>query len=265
MVARWKRSIASVLASYPFRQILGSVSKSPGGRRFLNRIAGTSGVYDSVDDARAVILRTRLAGHNHESLSDLHLRLGLRLSDYPVLFWLQKTKARLIFDFGGSVGNLYYAYKEHLAPQCFMWRVYDLPEVVDRGRRLAASQGASDLQFTADLAEARHSDVFLSSGSLHYWEGSIGDLLAGLQAQPEHVIINRCPLSEDLGPYWIIDRGPSTAFPSLIRNRNALIEEFLRRGYELADQWFDRGRSRQKLLFPHHSITAYSGLYFRRK
>ncbi|MBV9743653.1 MAG: methyltransferase, TIGR04325 family [Acidobacteriia bacterium] len=203
-----------------------------------------------------------LGGHEDPSLSENHSRT-LRESDYPVLHWLRTIGARRILDFGGSIGSLYYLYQNRLTPLPQEWLVCDLPCVAARGEELAVSRAACNLHFTSVLAEGSHCDVLLASGALHFWPKPVSCLFDEIGALAPHVLINRSPLTERAS-YAMVHGLPKIAVPAWVRNSRELIAEMEALGYTLIDRWLEPSRSLSFPLFPEHTVSAFSGLYFRR-
>src|SRR5262249_49956195 len=96
-----------------------------------------------------------------------------REGDYAALFHLAKAlpEIRLVFDLGGSVGNLFYCYVKYLdMPAGLVWTVYDLPDTLTLGEQTAKANKEQRLRFTNELGDADGADLFVVSGALHYFE-----------------------------------------------------------------------------------------------
>ena len=209
------------------------------------------------------------AGHEHPDDVRFHTSMSdaVRESDYAILFHLVPLASglRRVFDFGGNVGNLFYSYQRKIDfPPGLLWTVYDLPVKNLLGEKLAAARAETRLRFTNTLAEASGSDVFIASGSLHYFEEPVHTILASLEDLPKHVFINRTPCSS--GPDLItVQDNRSYLVPCKLHSRTALIAGMQALGYELKSEWpvYER-----RLLVPTHpdlSARTYSGFYFRRQ
>src|SRR5215469_8685637 len=137
-------------------------------------------------------------GHEHPDDIAFHSSIAdtLRESDYPVLFYVAPFSAGLkkVFDLGGNVGNLFYAYNRELAfPTDMCWYVFDLPSKRTAGEALARQRNESRVRFSESLDEASGADLFIASGSLHYFESPLDQMLRSLSRLPQHVIVNRTP------------------------------------------------------------------------
>jgi putative methyltransferase (TIGR04325 family) len=258
------------LDSKPCRTLLIRFAELPFGKKILNRFSQTRGVFATFEEGWSVARKARLAGHEHPSEIDVHLQFSkaLRPSDYAVLYWLSKISDMelRIFDFGGNVGNLYYSYFTYLeGTRSLGWTVFDLPSVVKEGERIATERGATGLRFTTKLEDAASCNVLLVSGALHYWEGSVRTFLEQFRQQPDHVVVNRTPVHDEQPSFITVQRTAECAFPCIVRNVAAMIEEFAVSGYVMVDRWPAIERSLRMPLFPERTVQYYSGFYFRRQ
>jgi putative methyltransferase (TIGR04325 family) len=237
-------------------------------RTLLEGCLGFRRSFSSFAAAQACAARYIQAGHEHPDDIHFHTSIAgtLRESDYPVLFHLAPIASTLrsIFDFGGNVGNLFYSYERELHfPETLTWIVHDLPVKKILGAKLAAERGESRVHFATSIAEASGCDVFIASGSLHYFEQPLHQILATLDALPKHVFVNRTPCSpgEDL---ITAQDNRSYLVPCKLHSRSALVSGMHDLGYELRSEWpvYER-----RLLVPTHpelSARTYSGFYFVR-
>ena len=182
--------------------------------------------------------------------------------DYPVLFWLQSISPKKLFDYGGHTGAQFYAYSQYL--QCpIQWMIYDLPVVMEEGKKLQNERDAKGLGFTDDFSLASYCDVFLASGSLQYMEVSLAEKLSSLPSLPKHLIINKVPLYD--GPQFVtLQNGGVVYSPQFVFNRNEFISSLERLGYRLIDEWQVRTHHGNIPHFPEHSFPFHSGLYLSR-
>jgi putative methyltransferase (TIGR04325 family) len=235
-------------------------------RALLYQLARHRRPFDTMEEARAAAAKIGLGSHEEESNIQLHLKKGesARVSDYPVLFWLQKClgSARRILDLGGNVGNLFYCYEKYLVfPPDLIWTVYDLPRTVSTGRELAKQRNATKLEFTHQLANLEKYDLLLISGSMHYLEPSLLELLRGAGNRPRWVLINRVPLSQR-HEFYTVQKDPHIAVGCRIEKFDSVVSGMNTLGYDLTDHWPVPDRSVSLPLFPSHSIHSYSGLFF---
>jgi putative methyltransferase (TIGR04325 family) len=258
----------SLLQTSPLIASLSAVGSTTSGRRFLSRLAETKGVYRNLEEARKVAQKKSSNGHEHPDNIKLHFELStkLRLSDYPAMFWLERIcrPGVKVFDYGGSVGNLFYLYKDRVpALSSSDWIVYDLPRTIESGSRIAASRGEARLTFTNDLRDGKGADVLLASGSFHYWEDSVAKFLRQFERRPNHVLVNRTPFRLKGSTFYGVQAMASYAVAAIIRNRDDVIKAFEEDGYELADSWTVPDRVFRLPLFPDYAVE-YFGMYFRR-
>lgn len=261
--------VRSILSAGPFQSALGHMADLPLGVRALNRLNYSGGVFSSFEEAWAAAGRGKHAGHEHPDAVKIHLELskGLRPSDYPVLFWLLRISPRELhlFDYGGNAGNLYYSYSGYLREQVgqICWTVFDLPGVVQEGRRLGSERSAVGLRFADSPSQYRENEILLISGAFHYWEKSVAAFLGQFPALPRHIILNRSPVHQRQRSYITVQRTGTYAVPCIVRNEAELRSEFAAAGYVLMDQWLALELSLRMPLFPRHAVDHYSGFYFR--
>lgn len=230
---------------------------------------GFTRAFPSFAAAQASASKFIQSGHEHPDEIRFHTSISdtLRESDYPVLFHLHPllSELRHVFDFGGNVGNLFYSYQHKLNFRSdLLWTVYDLPVKKPLGEKLAVQRAETRVRFTNNLAAASGADVFIASGSLHYFEEPLYEILASLHIPPRHVFVNRTPLSN--GPDLItVQDNRSYLVPCKLHSRALLVTRMQALGYELRSEWPIHER---RLLIPTHPDLCarnYSGFYFVRK
>lgn len=264
--------IAKLLAIGPARRFIEHTGRRPTFRKIYERFSGAARFHVSMDAARDAIRRHRpeTRGHFEHELIDSNFLLSgrIRMSDYPVLYWMRDIAAQeklRIFDFGGGVGQTYLNYSQRLsADKLLSWIVQDLPEVVVRtdGKYLPDEDPAK-LSFTTRLSDASGSNLFLAAGALHYWERPIADLLEELGSRPEHFIVNRSPMTTSQPPFCTVQEGGYWAVACMVRNLEELTAEMKAEGYSLIDTWVDLEKSLTFPWLPAFSCS-YHGAYFRR-
>lgn len=243
----------------------------PPSRALLRRLNYPQVAFTNFADAWRAAGSDRHAGHDTDSI-DMHREMmhTLRASDPKVLKAMNEIAAQgslSVLDFGGNVGNIYYAYRPNL-PQilALRWVVVDLPAVTAAGAKLAQESNITELRFEDSLANVGGPfDVLLASGSLHYWEGSIASWLDAVGARPMHVIVNRSPVHPSRSTFVTVQQRPTFAVPCMVRNRDELIADFAASGYELVDRWAAPELSMTFTLFPGLSVNSYSGFHFRKR
>lgn len=264
-----------------FASFLILLGRRPTGRRFIVRLRswpairlvvdwflGFRKAFSSFEAAQACASHYIHAGHEHPDELDYHLSVSntLRESDYPVLFQLAPlaATAHRVFDLGGNAGNLFYSYEKRLNfPADLTWLIYDLPAQTALGQKIAAERGKSCLHFVQNLAAGYGSDVFISSGSLHYFPQPLDEILLSLGTLPAHVFVNRTPCSNADDLITVQDNG-TYLVPCKLHSRSKLIRRMENLCYRLIAQW---PVHELKLWVPTHpdfSPACYSGFYFRR-
>jgi putative methyltransferase (TIGR04325 family) len=235
----------------------------------LNGILGYHRAFDSFSEAITAAQPYAKGGHENPLGVTVHLSLAAvpRPSDYAALFHMQNliTGRFKVFDLGGNVGNLFYCYNKYLNfPLDLVWQVYELPDVIEKGQRIAAERGETRLRFTQNWSDASGADLLLASGSIHYFDPPVSQMVAKLPNKPSHILVNRSPLIE--GPATAtVQEGDDWRVGCILYNRAQVIAAFEAIGYELIDSWQAAERSLIIIGKPECSAAPYSGLYFRLK
>jgi putative methyltransferase (TIGR04325 family) len=262
------RIARSVARRRTAQSLLRAVARHPKGFQALNRWSMPHAVFDSFEEARSESARLYPASHEDQAIIDGNFALSLqrRSSDYPVLFWLShiaRTRPVRVFDFGGGAGQTFYQYEPLLGSLLGHWTVYELPMLVEQGRKIAAERGAKALRFTDSMRAAADHDVFLALGAIHYWEGSIAELARAHGGLPDHVIISRSPFRAQGSAFITLQTGAHWGVPCLVRNLRETIEEFAALGFATVDQWQVQEKTLHVPLLPDHE-APYEGLYLSR-
>jgi putative methyltransferase (TIGR04325 family) len=176
-------------------------------------------------------------------------------------------EVKSVLDIGGSVGNLFYCYSRYLRyPPGFTWTVFEVPETVAAGRRLAQEKDERRLRFVDRIEACDSVDAVVISGALHYFEELPPELTRSLRRRPQHVFINRTPVIDGPSAITIQDHEQYFAIsPARILSRGLLLQTMTDAGYELVDEWKAHELRLRIPLHPEASVPAYSGFYFRRK
>lgn len=230
-------------------------------------LAGYQHPFATLRDAEEAIARYTL--ENHSSLQNVEFHLAQaakpRPSDYAALFHLRQIMPdiRRVFDLGGNVGNLFYCYAKVLdfRPD-LVWTVLDLPKTRAIGERIARQWGEPRLRFTNDLEDADGADLFIASGSLHYFEQPLFERIAALEHRPRYILINRTPLT-DTTPVAAIQDAGSFLVACKLFNKRDLLHGFEAQGYEAVDDWAAEELSLVIPGYPEFSVPRYSGIFLQ--
>lgn len=228
------------------------------------------GRYDSYAQALADAPSTLPASYDIAQAGDLYLGRHdrIRISDYPVVYWLSQLFAsgsRSVFDLGGHIGVSYYGFARYLRyPPDMRWTVNDTDSTVAAGRAWASEHDQrGQLAFADSAAGSDGHDVLLSSGALQYLDYTLADLLRGLRAPPPHILVNLTPMHPQRGYFTLQHIGIAIcpyrvmAVPEFVASMQAL-------GYEVADAWESYERHLRVPFEPECSIDCYRGFYFRK-
>ena len=251
------------------RRVITRIRSVPAVSNILDLCLGFRKVFPSFAAAQACASKYIPSGHEHPDEIRFHTSISdvVRESDYPVLFHLAPLASEIhhVFDFGGNVGNLFYAYQSKLEfPPSLTWTIYDLPMKKPLAEKLARNRGETRVHFTNTLSEASGCDVFIASGSLHYFEEPLHEILRALDRLPKHVFANRTPFSAGSDIITVQDNH-SYLVPCKLHSRTALIAGMQTLGYELESEWPVHER---RLFVPTHpdlSTRTYLGFYFQKK
>ncbi len=246
----------------------------------LRFLVGYRRTFPSFGAAQDFARRFVPAGHEHPDVVAFHSSIAdtIRESDFPVLFYLAPLLSgfRKVFDLGGNVGNLFYAYqKEVNFPPELSWYVLDLPAEKMAGQELARQRNETRIRFADSLADASGCDLFIASGSLHYFEQPLDQMLLALGELPPHVIVNRTPcfrepaspansansFTEDM---ITVQDNRTYLVPCIIHNETKLVASMRKIGYTLRARWSVHERKLWVPLYPDRSSQLYSGFYFQK-
>lgn len=206
---------------------------------------------------------TKAAGRMYRGLLD-----ELRLCDYPAMHWLARlfadAQAR-VFDLGGHVGIVYYAFRRYLDyPSQLRWTVHDVPHVVHAGREWAAEHDVHrQLEFSVVAQEADGMDVLFTSGALQYLDYTLPELLGTLQRPPAHVLINLVPMHPTSGYFTLQNMGFAIC-PYRVMAAPEFVDAMEGLGYSVIDRWSILDREISVPFEPQCSIDQYTGMYLRR-
>src|SRR4029077_12619000 len=111
-----------------------------------------------------------------------------------------------------------------------------LPHKRPFAEKLALDRRETRIHFADNLAEANGSDVFIASGSLHYFDQPLHEILRALDSPPPHVFVNRTPFSTGNSLTTVQDNR-SYLVPSTLHSRPELISGMSDLRYELVSEW----------------------------
>lgn len=252
------------------RRIIARLRSSTPLLSLINYSLGYRRRFGSFEAAQACASKYLSGGHDDPDLTNYYRSMCGRLceSDYPVLFYLAPFAHRIrqVFDLGGNIGNIFYSYAKRLAfPPDLTWFVYDLPSLRAQGERIAAERAEARLHFINSFAPGQNSDLFIASGSFHYFDESLEALIQRLGGNlPEHVILNRTPCSSRADLITVQDNGNFLA-PCKLHSRARLLDGMARLGYGLVAEWPVFQLKLEVPMYPDWSARTYSGFYFRHR
>jgi putative methyltransferase (TIGR04325 family) len=202
--------------------------------------------YDNADSAQL---------YNHRVRMDPH--------DYPSLYWISRSLdegLKGVFDVGGAIGIKFLAFREHLRRHAdLLWRVQDVPAMVQHGRELANQRGdAEQLQFTDRFEDGEGMQILFASGVLQYLPKTLGELLSGDRKLPRRIVINTAAVHPEHQFFTVNSLG--TAFcPYRIQTQAGLVRGLTQLGYRLRESWINPDKPMTIPFRPDYSLNHYSG------
>lgn len=193
----------------------------------------------------------------------------IRVSDYPLLFWLQQALhdgVRNVFDLGGNIGVTYYGFARYIHyPPDLRWTVHDLPHAMAAGKQWAqAHDERKQLRFSADDNEADGQDLLVCTGALQYLPYTLPELIDRMSRPPPNVLLNLTPMREQQEFFTLQNLGVAIT-PYRVTAALPLIDAMQARDYDLVDRWISLERNLQVPFHPDARVDGYSGFYFRRR
>jgi putative methyltransferase (TIGR04325 family) len=238
-------------------------------RSLYQGLVGYQRPFSSLEEADSAVSRYALGGHEHPQNVKNHLGMysTARPSDYAALFYIRPILPGItkVFDLGGNAGNLFYSYSNYLDwPDGLTWQVLDLPGNMAAGEAIAKERGAHQLQFTGNWSEADGADLLIVSGSLHYLHRPLAEMIGELNERPAYILINRTPMTDSSPVATIQDLG-IFRIACMLHNKAQVIRELERLDYVVVDEWKAPELSLEIPGYPEHSVSAYTGMFLRRK
>ncbi|WP_395066918.1 methyltransferase, TIGR04325 family [Paraburkholderia silvatlantica] len=245
------------------RRLIEGAGSTRVGAAALGLVLGYRRSFRTLGEAERAVRPYGKGGHESTQNVDLHISFSARLSDYAAFYYLRDRVLRVqkVFDLGGNVGNLFYCYRNYVPLRDDVsWTVYDLPETIARGEALASSRNIKNLKFTDNFQQIDGADLFIASGSLHYFDKSVPELLARVSRLPKYILINRTPLT-DGQDFAVVQDGGHIRVACMLYNRAKLIADFRRLGYQVMGEWQSPDFRVPVLDRPSSSVGAFTGLW----
>jgi putative methyltransferase (TIGR04325 family) len=227
------------------------------------------GKYATFEDAEKAAPRSRKLSYDNAEAANLFLddvRLQrIKPSDYPTIYWLEKTlkPGSRVFDWGGNIGRSFYPYQRYIDyPDDLEWIVCDVPAVTRAGAELARRNNTTALKFTERPEECDGCDILIAFGSLQFINTPLDRLLSGLRNRPKHLLINRTPVHTTRSFYTLQDIGPAVCAYHVFSEAE-LIKPLEACGYQLQDRWACHGSTVRIRFHPDDAVEQYSGYYFK--
>lgn len=233
------------------------------GNRYYGAFDSFEAALDAAPPGAPSTYDTKAAGRMYRGLLD-----ELRLCDYPAMHWLARLFAdeqTRVFDLGGHVGIVYYAFRRYLDfPPQLRWTVHDVPNVVEAGQKWAVEHDVHRrLEFSVVAKDADGMDVLFTSGALQYLDYTLPELLGTLQRPPAHVLVNLVPMHPSRGYFTLQNMGFAIC-PYRVMAAPEFVDAMKGLGYSVIDKWDILDREINVPFEPQCSIDRYTGMYLRR-
>jgi putative methyltransferase (TIGR04325 family) len=266
LTARFVKSVSRFRAG---RYLLRGFQTLPLTRSLYQVLVGYQRPFASLEEAEAAVSRYSLGGHEHPQNVKNHLGMYSRArpSDYAALFYIRPILPGIakIFDLGGNAGNLFYSYSNYLSwPNGLTWQVLDLPANMAAGEAIAKERGAHQLRFTGEWKDADGAGLLIVSGSLHYLHRPLAEMIGELKERPSYILINRTPMTDGAPVATIQDLG-IFRIACMVHNKAQVIRELEQLDYVVVDEWKAAELSLEIPGYPEQSVSAYSGMFLRRR
>lgn len=242
-------------------------------RRFATRKVDYNayyGVYPDFATALAAAPASLPKGFDHAETALIYAaRTRYVLAcDYPAMFWLRRLfeeGSRSVFDFGGSIGIKYYAFRAYLDyPADLRWTVCELPSIAAAGRQWAAEHDEyHQLAFTQNRIDADGQDILFASGCIQYLDYPFRDLIAALRRPPRHILVTVLPLHRERSFFTVQNMGTLYCVYR-IQAQAEFVAQIKELGYTLRDQWDQPDRQCEIPFHPECRVDKYHGFLFSR-
>lgn len=241
------------------------VSKIPLGRlHYLVGWCRFQGAFDSREEAIAAAPSNLPVGYDNNVVAEISYKKMCHLMpwDYPVIYWLQRLlpQAEQLLDAGGHMGTKYRAFNKYLDLNKCKWTIYDVPAIVQAGRKLAVKEGLTTLEFVESLTGLKCPDIFLASGLLQYLDIPFSELIKQLPSLPQHLIINKVAMRHEQSVFTLENFGAARV-PYQIRNRDIFLNEIKMLGYSIKDEWQIPSLSNSITTHPEYGQFNSAGFY----
>lgn len=191
-----------------------------------------------------------------------------KIFDYPVLYWMQKILKNVskILDFGGGIGQHFYAYKDYLdfSPS-LKWSVMEIPTIVEVANQVRKFKNENQINFISEMDSIDNADILLATGSLQYVDDELLNEL--FNKNYKHILLNRLPLGESEDFITVQNVGTGAFAYHFMRNKENFINKLNLKGYTLIDEWtelYDGLAINPEVREKIGSSVKYYGFYFKK-
>jgi putative methyltransferase (TIGR04325 family) len=222
------------------------------------------GVHETWDEAAEAARSFGKVGYDDEVSAAIYdHRVRIDQHDYPSLYWITRSLHEgltSVFDVGGSIGIKYLAFTDVLSefPKT-IWRVQDVPAMVQRGRESSRQRGDDQfLQFTDRFEEGDGLDLLFASGVLQYLPETLDALLSKFTNLPKRILINTAAI-HPVKQFFTVNSIGTAFCPYRIQTQANLIRGLSALGYRLRETWANPDKPLIIPNRPEFSLRQYSG------
>ena len=224
----------------------------------MGSVSSSNNQYDLINRQKAL----------HEKEERQSLDRPIPYFDYPLLFWLSRLlkPAGCVLDLGGSVGHFFYRSQQYFQhPPGIHWRIAELPEAAELGRRFAVERKATGLSFfdSSERAPWSAADILMTAGTLQYMEESIEGVIGRFESKPTHILINSLPM-HPTQDFWTLQDLGTCEVPYRISSQLSWLEGLSRQGYRIVDRW-SQPRRIEIPFYRNRLVESYHGFYLTRE
>ena len=214
-------------------------------------------ILEKVKKSAEIIKKTRV-GFERDSIIYLEEEFDENLLEILYSYSTQKDKVIQILDYGGSLGSLYYKYKEKINNN-FIWSIIEQKNYVDEGIKNFQN---SELNFFYNIEEYKNNhciDIVLISSSLQYLKNYKEIMLKLISLNPGYIVILKTPFSVKYTDEVYIQKPLKhiykSTYPSWIFSYSLFLS-IINPDYEL---------KKRIVVKPEFYQLSYLNLYFKKK
>jgi putative methyltransferase (TIGR04325 family) len=144
--------------------------------------------------ASAEIVKNSEQGHERDSVISFKKEYDEFFLKILNKYSNEKNKIIKILDYGGSMGSLYFKYKNKIGSN-FVWSIIEQKRYVDEGLKNFQNSTLDFFHNIEDYKGKHKADIILISSSLQYIENYTEIIFKLIDLKPSHVLILKTPFN----------------------------------------------------------------------